>query len=136
MTRFFITLCSLFLFSIQAEELPISAPFIPEAHLAKQAIAEIEKEQKNSSDKEDLKTQITAQGQNTQVEDYSPSLTESLNDSNTLKKQIKRQLSADNPQTNLEENSSEKEVANFGNVSVSISERKKEEKLRKVNKNN
>ena len=69
-------------------------------------------------------------------EDYSPSLTESLNDSNNLKKQIKRQLSADNPQVNLEEEAPEEEMAHFGNVSVSISERKKEEQLKKANKNN
>ena len=138
MTHFLIVLCSLFLFPAHSAESSVSAPFMPEALLAKTASSESKKKKNssNSSDKKNSNPQKTAQGEtDTTTEDYSPSLTESLNDSNDLKKQIKRQLSADHSQTIPEENPSEEEVANFGNISVSISERKKEEKLRTVNKN-
>ena len=141
MTHVFIVLGLIFCFSVQAiEDLPVTADFMPEVHLAKQAIDEIKEEQKSSSDKsKDTQAQTTTQNQASAPaeENYRPSLTESLNDSNSQKNDIKRQLSADNPQTNLTENpTEEEEVANFGNVSVSISERKKEEKLKKVNENN
>ena len=131
MIRIFIIFCSFFAFSIQAEELSVVAPFMPEAQLAKSKI-----KSSSSSKKDDSNSQAIAQDQSNTEEDYRPSLTESLNDSNSQKNKIKRQLSADSSQTNPEESASEEEVANFGNISVSISERKKEEKLRKVNNNN
>ena len=139
----FLLICFCFpVFSPQAEELPIAAPFMPEAYVAKKAIAELKekKKKKASGSKNNSRARKTAQGQKNTIEteeDYSPSLTESLNDSSHLKNEIKRQLSADDTtQTDPEENSSEEEVANFGNFSISISERKKEENLKKVKKKN
>ena len=136
MTRFFIVLGTLFCFSISAtENSRTPASFMPEDSL--HTIDKTKKEQKKKSNKNNSKNSTEKQTQASSAEDdYKPSLTESLNDSNSLKKKMKRQLSSDRLETDSTENITEEETANFGNVSVSISERKKEEKLRKVNQNN
>ena len=96
------------------------------------------KRKKTSADKNRPQKTAKRQRNTTEIEeDYSPSLTESLNDSNHLKSKIKRQLSADPiTQTHLEENLSEEETTHFGSLSITISERKKEETLKKVKKKN
>ena len=118
-------------FSAFSEELPIVAPFMPEAYLK----ADKEEKKKSAHSTSTNKSKKTVQrkelGQrNTIDEGYSPSLTESLNDSSHLKSKIKRQLARDEPsQTEWEEDPSPEEFVSFGDVTISISERKKEETL-------
>ncbi|MDE0091879.1 MAG: hypothetical protein OXN83_01170 [Oligoflexia bacterium] len=131
----FLLICScVFFFSLQAEESVTAVPFMSEAHPVKKETTTTEKKRKKASVSEDDSNKTIQKAEQIKTleteEDYSPSLTESLNASNNLKNQIKRQLARNNlEQTNLEENSSEEEIVNFGNFSIGISERKKEEDL-------
>ena len=143
MIRCFIVLFFLFPFFIQSEDCPeelqIVAPFMPETSLATTKCAK-EKKKASSAKKKKTPNAKTAEKEQkiTSTENYNPpSLSESLNDSNSLKNEIKRELSAEDPPiqpANLE-NPTE-EVADFGDLSISISERKKEESLVKKRQKN
>ena len=75
-------------------------------------------------------------------DDFIPSLLDSLSDTHQLKNKIERQL-AKELDTDLKErlkaqkkrnHGKEKSIANFGDFSVSISQRKKNEPLKKIKK--
>ena len=132
MIRVFIIFFCFASLSIQAAKPSLEIPVKPEDRTD---VQKTDKPKANTNRKKD--SQIKAQEPTELAEDYRPSLTESLNDSNSLKTQIKRQLSGDNKEpANAEEKPSSKEVANFGNISVGISKRKKEENLREVYRKN
>lgn len=87
------------------------------------------------------------QEEETDVSSFQPSLSDTLSDSNKLKKQIQRQLAEEIGSDDEEKedpkavrsrasvpNSSDDTVARFGDLEVSISEREKEEDLEEVKK--
>ena len=137
MIRFFIVFSLVFPFLIQAsKDCQTEASITQSADTTEKSgidstcsLQKEKKKKKVSAKKKSYKSQAKEEEQKvTSTEDYSPpSLSESLNDSNSLKNEIKRQLSAEEQPTQLE--STTEEVADFGNLSVSISERKKEETL-------
>ena len=121
MFRFLLIFFCLFLLSSQAEERLVIAPFMSESVVGKKSDKLKEKKKEKplaeslSKDKPKKNFQEKNLGQrSTSEEDYSPSLLESLNDSNHLKNKIKRQLSGDDlTQTDRAKNPTENEVANF-----------------------
>ena len=78
--------------------------------------------------------------QETEDEDFTPSLSDTLNDSHKMKRQIKRQLAKEidsNPNTKDVADRSPKnikDVTHFGDMEISISERQKNEELVEVKK--
>ena len=131
MIHFFIVLSFLFSFFIQAsKDCQTEVPITHSADTTEKADANSTCSQQKEK-KKSYKSKTTEEEQKvTSTEDYNPpSLSESLNDSNSLKNEIKRQLSAeDSIQPANLENTTE-EVADFGDLSISISKRKKEESL-------